>query len=197
MEAGFDQGVAAGGLRDRYQVNILIMYLLRSIKTPLTMEDLQFACLEDELTNYFELTGALEELIQIDQIQELTLSDRTIAYQLTKKGEDRTDLLLRDLPKSVRDRALQNIMELLRQKSSSSKIFSSVTKVDDGYLVKLILPDLGSDLMDLTLFAPDLNSAKSIESSFKASPENLYRGIWALLTGNYDTMGSLIPKDNK
>lgn len=196
MDGGFDEGITAGGLRDGYQVNILVSYLLRSVNAPLTMDDLQTACLKDGLTNYFELTDAVSKLVKLGQVEEIFSPDGTIHYKLTEKGQNRTDLLLRDLPRSVRDRALQNIMELVRQKKSSEKTVSSISHTEDGYLVRFSLPDVGTDLLDMSLFTPDLDSAKRIETAFLESPDNLYRGIWAILTGNYSTMGELIPPEN-
>lgn len=188
MENGFTEGVSYGGLREQYQVNILVSYLLRSVKQPLTISELQSACVKDGLTNYFELNNALSELIQLEQVEEITSLKDEKSYQLTVKGREHTDLLLRDIPLSVRNRALQNIMQLIEAKSALDKIYTSINKTEDGYLVQLIIPDLGSDLMDLTLFAPDLESARKIETCFKKDPSVFYNGVWDLLTNDFNSI---------
>lgn len=59
---------------------------------------------------------------------------------------------------------------------------SGNSKTQDGYVVKLRMLDVGSDLLDLSLLVPDKLQALAIKEAFLQNPQKLYEGVLDLLT---------------
>ena len=66
-------------------------------------------------------------------------------------------------------------------------------KEEDGYIVDLTITDIGSDLLKMSLFMPTEQEAKQVQQHFLSDPLLTYKGVLALLTGDLQTVGELIP----
>jgi len=193
MENGFDGGIEFGGLRSGYEVSILVCYLLMSVGEPLSAQEISEALLAEGLVNYFELTNSLAELRKLEQVFVGRDRDGLEQYILTPKGKDNAKLLDRELPKSVREKAVQAILRTLARKKRLKENRTEIHQVEDGFQVTLHVLDIGSDLMKLELFVPDLEVAKQVRTNFLNDPGLLYKGVLALLTGDMKTVGELAP----
>ena len=67
MAEAFTAGVKMGGLTNDTEIRILLCYLIKSVG-PVTREAMEAALLQEELVNYFEFVGALNDLVA-QQIQ--------------------------------------------------------------------------------------------------------------------------------
>ena len=52
-------GIGIGGMTDKYEIKILICYLLYSVHAPLSREQLNLIFQEEQLVNYFSFCYAL------------------------------------------------------------------------------------------------------------------------------------------
>ena len=66
----FMAGVIPGAPNTDYEVRILICWLLREIGTPVTPEQLNTALTGEGLVNYFELAGAIGQLVSTGHLTE-------------------------------------------------------------------------------------------------------------------------------
>ena len=57
----------------------------------------------------------------------------------------------------------------------------------------LTITDIGSDLLKMSLFMPTEQEAKQVQQHFLSDPLLTYKGVLALLTGDLQTVGELIP----
>lgn len=62
MAEAFTAGVKMGGLTNDTEIRILLCYLIKSVG-PVTREAMEAALLQEELVNYFEFVGALNDLV--------------------------------------------------------------------------------------------------------------------------------------
>jgi hypothetical protein len=194
----FDSNVEDGGLRNGYEVSVLICYLLKNAKEPLTKNELNEILTEKGLVNYFELTNSLSELIKLEQIEYVPNLMGEIGFSITRRGIVNLDVLENEIPRSVRERAVEAKLLLLARKSRLNNYSADIVQTNDGYQVSMKILDVGSDLMDMNLFVPDIAGAKKIRSAFLNDPQLLYKGVIAILTGDLDTVGELVPtKDEK
>ena len=82
----FSEGIAPGGLRDRADIKLLVCYLLKTLKKSLTRTQINEILGEYSVANYFEVNGAISELISAKQItSELVDGDELIT--ITGKAE--------------------------------------------------------------------------------------------------------------
>ena len=207
MRKGFDSGVVLGGIRNSYEVNILICYILKlkldlikkTKKNPnlkdafLTYDEFSNILLKENLVNYFELNNSFSELVELDQINEIDIDGKK-AYYITNKGLNNLDILMLELPKTIREKVAGKVSLLEAQKKRLEKNKATSIKVDDGYIVKLEILDIGSNLLTVELFAPDKTSASALEKSFLNNPKLLYQTVISSLT---DDVSSLIGAINE
>lgn len=189
----FTGGIEPGGLRSKNQIRILICYLLSSLDAPLSKSDIVNIIQDNGLANYFEVTDALAELIEKgnvivsgekDELCSASSTARMIAKQLD-----------RALPHVVRDKAVAAAINLLARTKRERENKVEITKTERGYNVVCHISGGDMDLMNFTLHVPDLYQANMVKHNFHQSPENVYRMLLALVTGNSE-MAADILKDH-
>ncbi len=190
----FSGGIEPGGLTLGHEIKILVCYLLHNIGQELTLSQINEALLKRGLVNYFELADAMSELLESGHLVISETNDQDEDYyRLTDLGARTAEELSDSLPLTVREKALTSAQKLLMRQRLAKENLSSIHKVQDGYMVDLIISDIGSDLMDLSLFMPTEAEAEAVCRQFKRDPLLVYKGVLALLTGDLKTVGELVP----
>ena len=57
--------------------------------------------------------------------------------------------------------------------------------VEDGYLLTMKMKDIGTDLMDLSVFVPSEDECVEIRERIYADPLLLYKTLLAVMMGDY------------
>lgn len=172
----FDAGVSLGGLRNKTQIRILIAFLVKSVKDPLSESMAIEAVQAHGLANYFEATQALDELIDNGSL----VSSESLLY-ITPKGAASLDELESDVPPTVRETALADALnlQLAEKNKGSSKV--DIVEREDGYDVTFIILNKGTPLMKLTVYAADFDQADELKRNFLKNPERVYSTVVATL----------------
>ena len=176
----FTAGVEPGGLTHGYEIKILVCYLLEQIGTGMTFTQISDALLHRSLVNYFELANALSDLAESGHLtcEDCAGRQEDTIYRLTDLGRQTAITFSGTLPASVREKAVNH---------------ASIRKTEDGYIVDMTICDIGSDLLSLSLFMPTEQEADQVRQHFLSDPLLTYKGVLALLTGDLQTVGQLIP----
>ena len=192
MSDVFRAGVEPGGLTTDYELKMLICYILHHIDRPMPISALIEVFVKEGIGNYFETASAASSLVKNGHIAVETSQDNQRCYVATPLGTSAAETFEKDLPLSVRDRALEAAQRyfVIQERRTQNK--TDIKKVHDGYLLTLTIKDVGSDLLTLTILLPDLTSCEQIKTRFLSDPIVVYKGVVALLTGNYDSVGSLL-----
>lgn len=191
----FTAGVEPGGLTHGYEIKILVCYLLEQIGTGMTFTQISDALLHRSLVNYFELANALSDLAESGHLtcEDCAGRQEDTIYRLTDLGRQTAITFSGTLPASVREKAVKSAKhQLLRRKIESSN-HASIRKTEDGYIVDMTICDIDSDLLSLSLFMPTEQEADQVRQHFLSDPLLTYKGVLALLTGDLQTVGQLIP----
>ena len=191
----FTAGVEPGGLTHGYEIKILVCYLLGQIGTGMTFTQISDALLHRGLVNYFELANALSDLTESGHLtcEDCAGRQEDTSYHLTDLGRQTACTFSGTLPVSVREKAVKSARhQLLRRKIESSN-HASIRKAEDGYIVDMTICDIGSDLLSLSLFITTEQEAEQVRQHFLSDPLLTYKGVLALLTGDLQTVGQLIP----
>lgn len=187
----FSEGVRPGGLTTSHQIIILICYMAAKAGQPVSLEQMCTALMRQELVNYFEFANAAEHLVRSGHLVpagENLYSPSPLGLTTAETFED-------GLPPSVRERALsalQNILKLLRRQKENRV---EIEKTDDGYQISLTITDIGTDLMTIKMFMPTMEACEEVRKRFLNDPTIVYKGVFALLTGDMDTVGQLLPSN--
>ena len=168
----FTEGVEPGGLRNRTQIKILITFIVSRIKEPLKDTMIIEALQIHGLANYFEVSQALDELFD----NGILSTSEGLVY-LTPKGALSIDELSQELPKTVKETALADALNLQILEKRESENTVEITKSDRGYFVTCRVTHKNDNLMELTVYAADYEQAEQIKRKFLKDPSYVYSTV--------------------
>lgn len=188
----FDEGIAPGGLRSKYEIKTLICYLYYSVKENMSRDLVIEAIREDELANFFEVSAAFDELVSDKSLVEADSVDGEQTYTLSENGRMIAMQLDSTLAYSVKDKALKCAIKLLADKKTARENFVDIEKTENGFNVKCTVSGGDVDLLSFTLYAPDIDQAEIIKKSFLSYPSTVYKSMLALMTKDRETVGEAL-----
>lgn len=174
-------GIEPGGLTNRTDIKVLVCYVIKSVDGPISKLQLNEVMMEEGLANYFEVSQAIGELISQGNIVCAEESGEEM-LTITEKGIEAADTLQTNLPRSVREKAINSAIRIstLARRKHENKV--DVEEVEDGYNVTFHLGDGKTELMKLTVFVADKIQVETVKENFYNDPIELYSGIIASLT---------------
>lgn len=178
----FDDGIEPGGLRSRSEIKLLVCYLLSGIDETITRAQLCEIALDKGLANYFEINQAISDLIAVGSVTS-DFIDCEEYLSVTERGRSSAKTLESQLPKSVREKAINAAIKMLTLARSKRENTVEVEKLPDGgYNVTFSVSDPKAQLMRLTVFVADEMQVETVKNNFYEDPVKLYSGIIASLT---------------
>ncbi len=192
----FRAGVKPGGLTADYEIKILICYVLYHVQRPIPVSMMMELLTAEGIANYFESANAAAGLVQSGHIT-IEKQQGEACYRNTELGESTAVSFERNLPRSIREKAVEAAKEGFARKDQRAHHETSVKKVEDGYLLTLTLHDIGSDLLSITLLLPDRENCRKVQERFWENPMVIYKGVIALLTGSYESLGALLDEPDE
>ena len=178
MAAGLEPGV----LISTDEIRILICYLFKNLKDPISFELLSEVLLENPVANYFEFSSTFRSLVESGHIQVWGEKDGVELYEGTPLAGKIADELQRAVPRSVRDRVVASALSLQAKTKRERENKAEILKVEDGYTVHCRILDIGTDLLEFTLFVPDMQQAQIVRERFLEDPQTVYLGLLEHLT---------------
>ncbi len=184
--ANFDKYVTANmlNLTDSYAVKILICYFLRQINRPITPDQLTEIATAEGVVNYFVYTEAIEQMLEAGTIVLETDESGVGYYSLSAKGMAGADDFKKLVPKSFRDRILSSGLKFFAKLKNEHDVKCAVTQSGKGYMVSCICTDNDLILMDLKLFAPDIEQAQMLCDRIMLNPTEFYSKVLDFASDN-------------
>ena len=193
----FEAGVGLGGIRSKTEIRTLICYMFKSVGTPMKKDTIVNALMEKRLANYFETSASFDDLVRNGNI-ELTDEENGLYFN-TSNGNMIATQLEDTLPPTVREKATDCALTLLKQEQIENENKVVITKLDNGYNVSFSISGGDMDLLSFTLYVPDITQARLIRKNFYKNPDMFYSVMIAMLTRNkreiteiLDGLGSVI-----
>ena len=189
----FTGGVRPGGLTTSTEIRILLCYLLKCVDIPLTRAEIEGALLGEELGNYFELSDALDKLCSLGHLEQTPEG-----YKITPSGSSLADTLSSELPRSVRESAVNAVLTAQQYKRKLAQHKAQVIKTEDGWRTKCTIEDLGEPVFSFDLYLPDELTADAVKERFISEGDQIFRCMLGLLTGNRQmAMDAICPAEEK
>ena len=193
----FDEGISLGGMRSKTEIRTLICYLYKSVGVPMTKEAVVNALMEKGLANYFETSASFDDLIKNGNI-ELVDEEKKLFFN-TDNGNMIAVQLEDTLAPTVKERAIECALTLLKRERIESENKVAIEKCDNGYTVTCRISGGDMDLLSFSLYVPDKQQARIIRKNFYKNPDMYYSVMIAMLTRNkravteiLDELGSVI-----
>lgn len=190
----FSANVKPGGLVSRDEIMILVCYLLASIETGLSKEDIISTIDGNKIANYFEVANAISYLLKNKNI---IYNEEEKLYIVSDSGKMIADQLDVSLPYSVREQVVTSAINLLAKHKRERENSVSINKTNNGYEVTCSIPGGDFDLMKINLYVPDLLQAKTVKKNFQNNPELIYQTLLSAFTANKDLIKESLEKLSK
>lgn len=167
-----------GFIHEKTDIKILILFILRRLREPVTFDTLTELTMCDEGIGYFDYSECVAELVKTGHL--LREGDN---YSVTPKGNRNGEITESALPYTVRMKA-ENAASLLRVAQSRDLMIKTFrTNRDEGGLtVNLSLSDGIGDIVAMELFAVNERQASALEKGFRANAEKVYNSLLDMLT---------------
>ena len=180
----FTAGIESGGLTTDFEIRILVCWLFWKLKTPMTLTRLNILLQQKGLVNYFELTRSVSLLIQSGHLSEQqTTKEGEALLILSELGRQTAQTLENSLPLSIREKAVHSAEDFLMRERFEKENSCEIEEISGGFLAKLTMTDVGSDLMRMQLFVPTRELCERVKENFLLNPTILYRAVISALTG--------------
>ena len=193
----FDEGISLGGMRSKTEIRTLICYLFKSVGVPMTKDAVVNALMEKGLANYFETSASFDDLLKNGNIE--LVDDEKKRYFNTDNGNMIATQLEDTLAPTVKERAIECALALLKQERVESENKVTIEKSDNGYTVTFRISGGDMELLSFSLYVPDKQQARIIRKNFYKDPDLYYSVMIAMLTRNkravteiLDELGSVI-----
>lgn len=160
-------------LTDSYAVKILICFFLKQIERPVTPNQLMEIATADGIVNYFYYTEAIDSLLEAGTVEKEEI-EGTMYYVLSEIGKNGADEFKDLVPKSFRDKILSAGLKLFAKLKNEHDVKCEIEKLDKGYSVSVKCFDMDVVLMDLKLFAPDVDQARMMKEKILLNPTEFY-----------------------
>lgn len=168
----FSAGVEPGGLRNTTQIKLLITFIAGRLKEPISSDMMLEALQVHGLANYFEATQALDELLANGNI---SLAEGKL--YITPKGKLSVAELSEDIPRSVKETALADAINLQLMEKREGENSVEIEPTQNGFNVTFKVIHKNNVLMALTVYAADLEQAQIIKHNFLKEPSRVYSTV--------------------
>jgi len=166
-----------GFIHERIEIKVLILFIMRRLSEPASLDVLTGLTLCDEGISYFDVTECLATLLET---KHLRLEDEK--YSLTAKGERSGEILEKNLPYSIRIKAEAAAAHVRTNQNRDAMIKTQCTSNEDGgYRVSMSLSDGIGEIISMELFAANQQQATAIEKGFRKDAEKIYLSIIEML----------------
>ena len=180
-------------LRDKSDIKIFVLYLLRQINTPLDFVTLHDIVVQDEFVGQFDFMECFFELCEMGAIMK-TEKDGKDCYSLTPDGENAAEALQSDLMRTIRERALRSAKRFLEYQKNGCKTESEVIDLEGGkYRLVCRCMDHDGVYMETAVVLDNRHKAELLKLNFDDRSELIYAGIMSLLSGD---MNYLLPSED-
>ena len=160
---------------------LIILYMLKKVKFPLTNAQISDFILGREYTSYFHLQQVLSEMVESGLLQTETIQNATY-YRMTDNGRQTLDFFGKEISQEI----CEDIDGYLRSHSYEMRNESSILAdyyrtPQQDFAVHCVVREGHATLIDLTLTVPTENAAQTLCENWKKKSQETYAAIMKLL----------------
>lgn len=176
----FNEGIEPGGLRNKNEIKLLICYLLKTMDMSISRDRIGNIIQDQSIANYFETMDAISDLLTNGSITSDYIDDKEF-LSITDLGRGACEVVEKDLPKTVREKAVKSALKLMTLEKNERDNDVKIEPSDDGYTISFTMKDKDTVLMELSMFVGDSEQADKLKANFIEDPARVYSTILASL----------------
>ena len=171
-----------GGMKN---VKIFVLYLMANLHRPMDFITLNDIVMQTDYVMYLDFAEAFHKMLDDGLIEAVGEQDGDTLYYITKKGQCVAEELHSDILKSILDKSLSAALRYLDFKARGIEAKCESHRREDGYYdVTCALLERGEAIFSASLMVDSSERAESMKENFRDHPEVIYRGMYAMLSGN-------------
>lgn len=165
---------------------LLVLYVIKSLKHPISNTQLTEIILENNFINYFTLQQYITELLSSEFLKYIEKNDKKL-LTITTKGEKVLSFFTQRISPIKRDIIDNYISSVIDNIKNELTIYSDYTiENSDSFIVNLKALEDEMLLIDLKVSVPTKNQAKSLCAKWKDNPSEIYTKIMQSLFSDED-----------
>lgn len=173
-------------LYDENEIKIFVLYLMHNIGRPLEYEDINDIVMQDGFVGGIDFADCFADLLENGNVKEVH-SKGKLYYTVSERGVQIVENLQGDVMSYVRTQGLKSALRMLDFKARGAKIETSfVPRADGRYDLTCSIHDSEQMSLELKLVAETAGQVELMRHQFRENPEQVYKGVLALLTGEMD-----------
>lgn len=173
-------------ISEKTDVKIFILFLLDNIGYPLDEETLSEIILENGYVGYFDFAECFSELTDEGHIVSADALGKSY-YAISDLGHAIASELQGGILAPIREKSLRSALRILSFKKKNATLHSDVYETDEKkFCVRCRICESGRDALDVSLTLDTKEKAEQVKRNFLENPEEVYRGIMAVLSGQID-----------
>lgn len=173
-------------LYDENEIKIFILYLMFNIGRPLEYEDINDIVMQDGFVGGIDFADCFADLLEKGNVKEIH-SDAKLYYAVSEQGVHIVESLQDDIMSYVKTKGLKSALRMLDFKKRDARIETSFEPRADGrYDLTCTIRDREQLSLEVKLVAENASQLELMRYQFRENPEQIYKGILALLTGEMD-----------
>ena len=172
-------------LRDKNDIKIFILHLLRHICYPLDFVSINDIVVQDGFVGYFDFVECFAELLETGNIIEFPANEGgEELYEITEQGIQVADSLDSRILPSIREKSLKSALRFLSFRERGAKVKFDFQPLPSGrFIANCIITEKDKELLNVSVSVESSTQLERIRRNFYDKPEVVYRGIMAVLTG--------------
>jgi len=167
-----------GFIHEAGEIMVLILFVIRRLPQAVTLSELTELAMCDDGISYFDVTDCINKLVNTGH-----LKHEDEKFSLTLKGERNGEILEKELPCSVKEKAEAAASLVRAAQVRNSMIKTNHEILEDGACsVILSLSDGISEIISINLIAANEKQAGDIKRGFRKNAEKIYKTIIEMAT---------------
>lgn len=176
-----------GDLTRENEIKVFVLYLMSLIGHGLCYDDIANMTYESGYVGYFDFADIFSKLAASGDVE----AGEADIYRITSRGSAIAENLGHLIPPSSKTKGTAVAARYMDLKKSGADISHSLREEEGGYRFECEIKERtpegeAKDILRVSLFIKDKTTAGLIKRKFAENPNAVYRGIYAMLTGDAD-----------
>lgn len=165
---------------------LLVLYVIKSLRQPISKTQLTEIILENNFINYFTLQQYISELETAEFVEYIEKNNKKL-ITITTKGENVLSIFndrISPIKRDIIDNYISSVIDNIKKELT---IYSDYTiENSDSFIVNLKALEDEMLLIDLKVSVPTKSQAKALCSKWKDNPSDIYTRIMQSLFSDED-----------
>ncbi|MBQ5724770.1 MAG: DUF4364 family protein [Clostridia bacterium] len=172
-------------LGNKQNVKVFVLYLMLNVGYPMDFVTINDIIMQTDYVAYLDFAESFSEMKDTELVACVGTNDKgEETYAVTAKGQTVVESMQSHLLPSILDESLTAALRHLDFSRRGVKVSARHEKnPDGGYDLHCLMTERNTTLLEITLRVDSARRASIMEDQFRDRPEQMYRALHALMTG--------------